>query len=214
MDNRVRRSTPVPRSSVVRSDSVVPDATAYRNYADLATAQLLDRDFRIEVLRRPDSPVAVIAPHGGGIEDGTSELAGAIAGAEFNLYRFEGTRSKHNYRALHLTSHRFDEPQCLRLLSTCRYVIAVHGCRGAGHEVLLGGRDSELRGRILAGVRGAGIAARDEDHEFPAIHPDNVCNRGASRMGVQVEVTHELRRSERARDLAAAIRAVLAALPP
>jgi phage replication-related protein YjqB (UPF0714/DUF867 family) len=32
----------------------------------------------------------VIAPHGGGIDQYTSDIARAIAGAEFNLYLFEG----------------------------------------------------------------------------------------------------------------------------
>src|ERR1700751_5506986 len=90
---------------------------------------------------RPDSSVAVLAPHGGAIEAGTSEIACAVAGSEFNLYVFEGIRESGNYAALHLTSHRFDEPRCLALLSACDHVITVHGCRGEIPRVLLGGLD-------------------------------------------------------------------------
>ena len=97
--------------------SVVPDARAYRSYADLARAQTRGRDYRIVVERRPASPVAVIAPHGGGIENGTSELARAIAASDFSLYLFEGLRRSRNYTALHLTSRCFDEPQCLGLIA-------------------------------------------------------------------------------------------------
>jgi phage replication-related protein YjqB (UPF0714/DUF867 family) len=53
--------------------------------------------------------VAVIAPHGGGIEPGTSELATAIAGDDFSLYLFEGLKSAGNGE-LHITSTNFDEP--------------------------------------------------------------------------------------------------------
>ena len=46
----------------------VPDARSYRGFADLAATQVRGRDYEIEVRRRPASPVAVIAPHGGRIE--------------------------------------------------------------------------------------------------------------------------------------------------
>lgn len=47
-------------------------SNAYRNYQDLAD---LGKDYRIVVERRSDSSVAVVAPHGGSIELGTSEVA-------------------------------------------------------------------------------------------------------------------------------------------
>src|SRR6516164_10197773 len=126
----------------------------YRCYADLARAQVEGSDFNVRVQRRPESAVAILAPHGGAIEAGTSEIARAVAGSEFNLYLFEGLRASGSYAALHLTSHRFDEPQCLALLAGCDQVIAIHGCRGAGPEALLGGLDGVLKERI-----GAAIAA-------------------------------------------------------
>jgi phage replication-related protein YjqB (UPF0714/DUF867 family) len=58
-----------------------------------------------------------VAPHGGRIEDGTLEIARAIAGRDHHLYLLEGRRTSHNYHTLHLTSHRFDKPRCLDLLS-------------------------------------------------------------------------------------------------
>ena len=56
--------------------------------------------------------MAVVAPHGGGIERATSAIARAIAGGDHNLYLFEGRLPSLNYERLHLTSHRYDEPQC------------------------------------------------------------------------------------------------------
>jgi phage replication-related protein YjqB (UPF0714/DUF867 family) len=187
----------------------VPDARAYRSFADLAAVQVRGRDYEIEVRCRPDSPVAVIAPHGGRIEDGTSEIARAIAADDLNLYLLEGTRPSLNYRALHLTSHLFDEPQCLALIRECRFVVAIHGCAGRDQRVLLGGRDVALKDRIAAALAAESLLALGDGHHFPALHLDNVCNRGAGGRGVQLEITHPLRRSMQAVRLAGAVRSVL-----
>jgi phage replication-related protein YjqB (UPF0714/DUF867 family) len=187
----------------------VPDAKHYRGFRDLARAQVLGRDYEISVTRRAASTIAIIAPHGGGIEDGTSEIARAIAGDDFNLYLFEGIRRSRNYSALHLTSHLFDEPECLSLISRCNQVIAIHGCDGEGERVLLGGRDTHLKIRIAERIRASGLIAEAAGHPFQATHPNNICNRGALRRGVQIEVTHSLRISGSAAQLATAVRSAL-----
>ena len=186
-----------------------PDARSYRGFADLAAAQVRGRDFEIDVQRRPDSPVAVIAPHGGRIEDGTSEIARAIAGDDFNLYLLEGMRPSLNYRALHLTSHLFDEPECLALVARCPFVVAIHGCAGRDQRVLIGGRDLVLKECLRRALAAEALRAYADGHPYPAQHPDNVCNRGERRCGAQLEITHPLRRSREAVCLARAVRAVL-----
>ena len=191
------------------STAEVPDADSYRSFADLARVQRRGRDYDIFVRRRVGSRIAVIAPHAGEIEDGTSEIARAIAGEDFNLYLFEGRRAKHNFRALHLTSHRFDEPQCLALIAGCTTVIAVHGCAGTESALLLGGRDHGLRDRLAAGLHAGGVTAMTHGHAYPAVHPRNICNRGATRRGVQVEFPDPLRRPGPALIVAAMIRRVL-----
>lgn len=170
-----------------------PDARTYRNFADLARAQVRGRDYEITVRRQPGSRVAVIAPHGGEIENGTSQVASGIAGGDFNLYLFEGTRASRNYFALHLTSRLFDEPECLALIAGCATVVAIHGCAGTKPEVQLGGRDTRLRDRIAGSLADSAIYAAVGGHRFPATHAANVCNRGASGKGVQLELTDPLR---------------------
>ena len=187
----------------------VPDADTYRGFADLARMQTRGRDYDIFVRRRRGSRIAVIAPHAGEIEDGTSEIARAIAGEDFNLYLFEGRRPAHNYRALHLTSHLFDEPLCLALIAGCTTVVAVHGCAGTDSALLLGGRDHGLRDRLAAGLRASGVAAATQGHAYPAVHPQNICNRGATGRGVQIEFPDPLRRRSPALFVAAMIRRVL-----
>lgn len=191
----------------------LPDARDYADFADLSRAQREGRDFRIEVHARPDSSVAIVAPHGGGIEDGTSELARAAAGADLNLYLFEGCRPAYNYRALHLTSHRFDEPRCLELIARCERVVTIHGCDGEDPVILLGGLDVVLARDLAAALASAHFEVATEGHRFPATNPANICNRGASGRGVQVEVPHRLRRGAPVEGIARALRSVLAPTP-
>ena len=81
--------------------------------------------------RQADATVAIIAPHGGKIERGTSELARAIGGTDYRIYCFEGTKPNNN-RDLHITSTNFDEPEGVKLVSACDRVVALHGCAREG----------------------------------------------------------------------------------
>jgi phage replication-related protein YjqB (UPF0714/DUF867 family) len=186
-----------------------PIMTSYTSFAQLSTHQVRGRDFEIHVIRRPASGIAVIAPHGGGIENGTSEIARAVATDRFNLYLFEGLRPAGNYAALHLTSHLFDEPECLGLIASCPIVVAIHGCKGAEHEVLLGGRHRHLSDRLGAALCAAHIANKTGGHRFPGAEPRNICNRGLTGQGVQLEITTALRSSPAALEMAAVVRATL-----
>ena len=172
------------------------NADTFNSYAELAQHYVRGQDYEISVCYRANSPVAIIAPHGGKIENRTSEIARSIAGDEFNLYLFEGRMKNHNYHSLHLTSHYFDEPECLRLIGLCSIVVAVHGCRGATEEILLGGRDADLKRRFHRDLLSDGVAVRSKGHNFPALRPDNICNRGMRKKGVQFELTTEFRGSE------------------
>jgi phage replication-related protein YjqB (UPF0714/DUF867 family) len=185
------------------------DASTYTGFADLERHCRRGRDFEIHVTRRPASAVAVVAPHAGRIEQGTSAIARAIAGESFNLYLMEGIRRWRNYQALHLTSHLFDEPQCLALIADCPVVLTVHGCKGKQDKVALGGLNDDLRQRLTSSFLRAGIPVMPEPHRFPATHPRNICNRGQSGKGVQLEISGSLRDSGFTSDLTAIVRAEL-----
>lgn len=185
------------------------DAKSFSGFADLQRNNRRGRDFEILISRRPTSQVAVIAPHGGRIEEGTSEIARAIAGEDFNLYLLEGIRRSRNYETLHLTSHRFDEPDCLALIAACSVAVTVHGCKGKEDKVLLGGLDHNLKRQLSGSLARAGIPVVPEPHHFPAIHPKNICNRGQSRKGIQLEISGSLRHSPFTAQLIAVVRAEL-----
>jgi phage replication-related protein YjqB (UPF0714/DUF867 family) len=163
----------------------------YLNFEMLRRAERAD-DFRIDFRPRP-SVVAIIAPHGGKIEPGTSTIAAAIAADDYCLYRFEGRKRREN-RDLHITSTHFDEPECLTLISGCDQVVAVHGCEGDEQVVYMGGLDLGLQDAIRARFDAVGIITDiHDDPDLQGINSKNICNRGRRGRGVQLEITYGLR---------------------
>ena len=168
----------------------MPDT--YESIEALCAVESEDVDFGVEV--REVSDIAIIAPHGGGIEPGTSEIACEIAGAELSLYLFEGLKPSGN-KVLHVTSSRFEEQRCVHLLEGCDVAVAIHGCADrddSESSAFLGGLDTELRDRLIEALSKAGHPA-EIDRELPGTNPSNICNRTRRGRGVQIEVAHHLR---------------------
>jgi phage replication-related protein YjqB (UPF0714/DUF867 family) len=180
----------------------------YSGFEELQRHETLNKDYSLSI-RNAGSRVTIMAPHGGKIEPGTSDLARRIAGKNYNLYCFEGIKEKNNAR-LHITSHRFDEPGAVKLAAKSEVVVGVHACTGTAGQVHIGGLNKKL-GSLIAGelqVRGIGIS---RDHpRFQGSNPANICNRGATGMGVQLEVTRDLRDDhQKIKMVARAVRAAL-----
>jgi phage replication-related protein YjqB (UPF0714/DUF867 family) len=182
----------------------------YSSFAELSAAE--PDAFQIRSHRRP-SAIAVIAPHGGKIEENTSVIAEAIAGEQFSFYAFEGIKPGKNW-TLHITSTRFDEPECLELLKSCGVVVAVHGLdRRDGEFVCVGGAHSGLKRELLVALQSAGLDARDaHDTAEAGASAMNICNRFGP--GVQLEISRPLRDrllegSEELEEFAARVRNML-----
>ncbi|MFN3348778.1 poly-gamma-glutamate hydrolase family protein [Pseudorhodoplanes sp.] len=169
-------------------------ADRYANFAALSQHERENFDYLIEVAAR-DSRVAVIAPHGGFIEPNTTPIARRIAGNDLSFYSFTGLRPGRPHAHLHITSHRFDEPRCLDLVARSDIVITVHGMVGIDDPwlVYLGGLQTRLRERLRKSLTEAGFAARFDAQRYPGTHPSNICNRGRSGRGVQLELPRHLR---------------------
>lgn len=165
----------------------------FSNFTDLEIHFKARVDFRITSLDR-GGKVLVLAPHGGGIERGTTELAKSIAGDDLSLYLFEGllpTARENN--VLHITSTRFDEPQCLKIIRKFEKAIAVHGCNGKVPMIYVGGKDSELREALIAELKAKGYPAKSGTGYYAGIFSKNICNRTSSGKGVQLELSNGLR---------------------
>jgi phage replication-related protein YjqB (UPF0714/DUF867 family) len=166
----------------------------YRNYEILSATEQPGVDFSIEVVDRSTS-IVIAAPHGGGIEPGTSEIASAIAGTAYSLYLFNGLKTTGN-SALHITSSNFDEPGCLALLRSAEVVVTIHGEESHTQVVFLGGCHVQGRAAIQRTLEEHGYSVkRHDDPNLQGIHSSNICNIGHSRSGVQLELSKGLRRS-------------------
>ena len=163
----------------------------YNNFTELKIAEKLNEDYRISIFD-VGSSVTIIAPHGGKIEPKTSKIAAGIARDQFNCYCFEGMKPNNN-RWLHITSHNFDEPQALELLARSQTVVAVHACTDAKAVVYPGGRDEELMEAIVKELKLVGIPVANRNFKYPGVNPNNICNRGGSGRGAQLEISRGLR---------------------
>jgi phage replication-related protein YjqB (UPF0714/DUF867 family) len=165
----------------------------YGSYAELRASEVEGRDYRVHV-RLAHSPFAVVAPHGGRIERGTLPIAEAIAGNEHTYYCFEGIKPRRNY-SLHITSDNFDEPRALAAVERARTVVTIHGAGGWERAVYLGGLDGALRARLISVLDASGFAAaEDPSATRQGTGKTNICNRGRSGRGVQIELPVGLRK--------------------
>lgn len=169
-------------------------ADEYKNFTALARAEGGNGTFSITCTDRHSS-VVIAAPHGGGIEPGTSEIAKAIAARDLSYYLFEGVKPDDNLE-LHITSSNFDEPSCLELLKSAATVLTVHG-EDSKHEVVyLGGLDKAAQVRIRQSLEEQSFRACDHtDPNLQGTHRINICNIGRSGAGVQIELSLGMRRS-------------------
>lgn len=162
------------------------------SFSDIARWAREGLDYRI-ALRPMGTRIAVLAIHGGGIESGTSEMAKAIAGQTFSLYCFEGLKARGNH-LLHVTSTRFDEPSGIRLVDDAEVIVSIHACRDSRSLVYVGGLHQPLKDRLVEALTRAGFPAQEDDTIHSGSDPRNICNRGRSSRGVQLETSLGLRR--------------------
>ena len=180
----------------------------YTSFSELAQHEREGTDYRVTAIERPGSRVLIIAPHGGRIEVGTSELAALIAGDEHNLFSFEGLKPRGHNRDLHITSRCFDHPACLAILSRCSIAVGIHGCVGES-QIYVGGLDTPLTALLAERMTAAGLPASCAGHKYTGRHALNICNRGARKRGAQLELTLNLRQGAARPRVAAAVRAAI-----
>jgi phage replication-related protein YjqB (UPF0714/DUF867 family) len=165
----------------------------YGNYHELTRRERMGVDFIIQCKKR-NSPILIMAPHGGKIEKYTTDLAREIAGSEFSFYSFVGNKDSNN-RVLHISSHYFDEPKAVDAAADAEIVITIHGQRSETEEfVMLGGRHAELIGAFKRELERSGFICPDPTGNIRGRDHRNLCNRGRS----GIEISHKLRYQLRA----------------
>ena len=172
----------------LRKADTIDRMSEYATFAALSAAEKENKDFRVRIAGRNSSTV-IVAPHGGGIEPGTSEIVEAIAGPDLSFADFAGIKSKGN-EILHITSTHFDEPRCTALVKAAEHVIAVHGEDSEEPVVYLGGKDFELRARVRKVLVNAGFTVKEHpNRKLHGLDKRNICNRNKKKAGVQLELS-------------------------
>lgn len=163
----------------------------YTSFVDLMTSEP-EGSYRIE-MRSADTAVALIAPHAGKIEPGTSQICRSVAGDDLAYYLFEGCKANNN-RDLHITSSRFDEPQGIGIAQAAHVVVTFHGQTGEELFVNVGGLADQLCASMIDFLNAAGFSAsRHSNPELQGRDANNICNRGSKGQGLQFELSRGLR---------------------
>jgi phage replication-related protein YjqB (UPF0714/DUF867 family) len=166
----------------------------YKNFEDLKSSRKEHEDFEIELVDM-GSDYSILAIHGGNIEPGTTEIAKVIAADKLSYYSFVGKKSEEECNDLHITSANFDEPLCCELINKSQKIISIHGERGPGECVMVGGLDKDLVQEIAKSLSEKGFNVENPPDRINGDYPVNVCNRGLSGRGAQLEVSRGLRNS-------------------
>lgn len=176
-----------------------------RSYAEiLRNGYVVGRDFRVAFGDSKIESCLLVAPHGGGIEPGTSDIMRAVVEAGgWAWYEFAGFLRQGNKSCLHLASTEFDEPTLVAMLPQTAFVIAFHGASEAQVPmVYVGGKWARGRRTVIESVNKAfgehGIRAVDALETPAAAHlqgldDSSITNRGKRGEGVQMEFTRGAR---------------------
>lgn len=157
------------------------------------------RDIRIAFGDSNIGRCLLVAPHGGGIEPGTSELLRAVAEmGNWAWYEFAGFLRKANKENLHITSTLFDESTLLTLLPRTNVVVTFHGSQLKGDAVVeVGGSWVEGRAAMIASINASlakhGIQAVPAPEKMCGSDPANIVNRGKLGRGLQLEFSRSAR---------------------
>jgi phage replication-related protein YjqB (UPF0714/DUF867 family) len=160
-----------------------------------------------------DLPKTVIlAPHGGGIERGTSELCLAVAGyhpanlpitppaaVTYDYWMFEGVREDDN-RPLHVPSTGCDDQWAVSLCAGACNALSLHGFEPKppldpdAQLILVGGKDTALHDLLLPAFKKAGLKAVDPGQgELDGNDDKNIVNKTRKGEGTQLELSTPLR---------------------
>jgi phage replication-related protein YjqB (UPF0714/DUF867 family) len=164
----------------------------YKDFKSLSAVEKEGKDFQIWS-NKIKSRIAIVAPHGGSIEPGTSEIAKSIAGDYFTCYSFDGIKDEENKKYLHITSTNFDEPECVEICNNSNIVLAIHGAEENDDFVYVGGRNEGLKNRMIEKLKNDGFNAKEDTTGHSGRDAENICNKCKSMEGLQLEISKGLR---------------------
>ncbi|MCU5747071.1 poly-gamma-glutamate hydrolase family protein [Staphylococcus sp. SQ8-PEA] len=166
----------------------------YKNFSDLKKHTREGKDWKISD-KHTSSSTIITAIHGGGIEPGTSEVAKEISKkGDYKLYTFEALRKSGN-QDLHVTSTHYNEPILLNMMKKSTHAVSIHGMEADKSVVYIGGKDKKLRHAIRNNLRDKGFKVDESPDYLQGDSNDNITNQNDSNAGVQLELSHGLRKT-------------------
>ncbi|MDU3083866.1 MAG: poly-gamma-glutamate hydrolase family protein, partial [Staphylococcus epidermidis] len=188
-----------PTSKINNSKELVGVAPAERKTDKYQSMTQLEKETTEGVDWRKDTKntgnqVLIVAPHGGSIEQGTTELTKALADkGNYDYYSFEGIRPKNNSE-LHVTSTHYDDPTLNQMIKNRTATVSIHGASGTEEIIYLGGPRSDLRNAIEKQLVGRGFTVKVPPEYLGGQNNKNFINREDNNTGVQLELTTALRK--------------------
>ena len=166
----------------------------YSSMSALLAALPARGNYGIHADRARRSRIKIFAPHGGCIEPCTEPIALAIAGERYDCFVFSGRRASGCFAVLHVTSTRYDEPQCLSMAEEAELALAIHGCEGGEAALYVGGGNEALAADLLAHLSAEGFPAKQAPADMAGGDVRNFVNR-ARLNGIQLELSAGFRKS-------------------
>ena len=174
----------------------------YSSFSELASHNKAGVDYKIISVPR-ESKKLIMALHGCNVEQGTTELATAIAGSRHSLYSFCGLSTEGKYKnllldsLLHITSTHFDEPKLKEMTALANDCISIHGFGDDKIDFCVGGSNATRRSKLASQL----------SVQFPEFKTCELCckpyngtaarnpvNQCGTQGGVQVEMSPKVRR--------------------
>jgi phage replication-related protein YjqB (UPF0714/DUF867 family) len=169
-------------------------ADTFGSMTELVGALAAGENYSLQIDTSYHSAVKIFAPHAGCIEPCTGPVALALAEGHFDLFAFHGTRKKDCFDTLHVTSARYDLPECVRLASEGELAVSIHGCAGKESFLEIGGGAADLAAELTELLVRNGFDARVPPLSRRGEDPGNFINK-AKRGGIQIEMSEGIRRS-------------------
>lgn len=194
-------TTLVPSDTVVSSLDPLPNTSIengktdyYQSMTDLYNNTQEGIDWKKDI-RNNGSQILIVAPHGGNIEQGTSELSKLVANiGGLDYFSFEAIRPSNNTQ-LHVTSTHYDDPTLYEMLPNRTATISIHGAQGDEQIVYLGGLKSALRDGIQSQLESKGFIVKIPPEYLGGLYGNNFINKTNNTIGVQLELTMALRKA-------------------
>lgn len=163
-------------------------------YRSMIELKQNENEWSIITSKKPH-PILSLAPHGGSIEAGTSELALLVSQKlQCSYYTFKGQLDTGN-SSLHVTSTHYDEPAALDISETSEYTISIHGYVDTKQSITyIGGTNIELINLVKKYLQIGEFNVIDAPDYLGGRGRRNIANKNINKSSVQLELSTKQRR--------------------